>query len=165
MFLYCNSQVKGQTRCFRNIWEYFHRAIVIARLQHHFQGCRFLATVCIGNLPVLCKVLATFTTYASYPANDCLSQNFVQCGQAMNQAYFLPIFFQQIDLPVAGFCRISTYQKVHLVKNLLYDSTNLERFQAWCVLQVWGLKKSRKDNGRILYMNPFSISSSVLSTW
>ena len=28
------------------------------------------------------KALATFTTYASYPALDCLSQNFVQCGQA-----------------------------------------------------------------------------------
>ena len=29
------------------------------------------------------KALATFTGYASYPALDCLSQNFVQCGQAI----------------------------------------------------------------------------------
>ena len=29
------------------------------------------------------QALATFTTYARYPALDCLSQNFVQCGQAM----------------------------------------------------------------------------------
>ena len=31
------------------------------------------------------KALATFATYASYPALDCLSQNFVQCGQAIKQ--------------------------------------------------------------------------------
>ena len=31
------------------------------------------------------KALATFTAYASYPALDCLSQNFVQCGQAINK--------------------------------------------------------------------------------
>ena len=31
------------------------------------------------------QALATFTTYASYPAPDCLSQNFVQCGQAISQ--------------------------------------------------------------------------------
>ena len=33
----------------------------------------------------LAKALATFTTYASYPALDCLSQNFVQCGQAIKR--------------------------------------------------------------------------------
>ena len=32
---------------------------------------------------ILLKALATFTTYTSYPALDCLSQNFVQCGQAI----------------------------------------------------------------------------------
>ena len=32
------------------------------------------------------EALATFTTYASYPALDCLSQNFVQCGQAMKKS-------------------------------------------------------------------------------
>ena len=31
------------------------------------------------------KALATFTTYASYPALDCLSQNFVQCDQAIRR--------------------------------------------------------------------------------
>ena len=29
------------------------------------------------------KALATFTAYARYPALDCLSQNFVKCGQAI----------------------------------------------------------------------------------
>ena len=33
----------------------------------------------------LFQALATFTAYASYPAFDCLSQNFVQCGQAIRQ--------------------------------------------------------------------------------
>ena len=31
------------------------------------------------------QALATFTAYASYPTLDCLSQNFVQCGQAIKQ--------------------------------------------------------------------------------
>ena len=36
-------------------------------------------------LATFCKALATFTSYASYPALNCLSQNFVQCGQAIKE--------------------------------------------------------------------------------
>ena len=42
------------------------------------------------------KALATFTTYVSYPALDCLSQNFVQCGQAIT-VFGLPMWQAEAD--------------------------------------------------------------------
>ena len=46
------------------------------------------------------QALATFTTYASYPALDCLSQNFVQCGQAITCLTLLNVFAKKLGLPL-----------------------------------------------------------------
>ena len=49
-----------------------------------------------------CEALATFAAYASYPALDCLSQNFVQCGQAIMYVHILSYIIKKV-LPVYNF--------------------------------------------------------------
>ena len=46
----------------------------------HLEFANFVLLFLKGDL---LQALATFTAYASYPTLDCLSQNFVQCGQAI----------------------------------------------------------------------------------
>ena len=60
-----------------------------------------------------CEALATFAAYASYPALDCLSQNFVHCGQAI-----------KIFKKFGNFEKFGIYEKIEfLQKNLLSTLT------------------------------------------
>ena len=49
-----------------------------------------------------CEALATFAAYASYPALDCLSQNFVQCGQAIMYVHILSYIIKKVKFLITS---------------------------------------------------------------
>ena len=63
------------------LYTYHYQCITVAYCSKAFININFSSRVATSKKH---KALATFTAYASYPALDCLSQNFVQCGQAIN---------------------------------------------------------------------------------